>query len=97
MFTTTQTLDLDLLLSYLNTAIASMSVYASAALSVYIGALAVVGFLLTCRGLPWWYQLLMGAAASLAVAGLWLTCLTDPGIIPASTDPGNLLHMPLRF
>lgn len=41
------------------------------------------------RGLPWWYQLLMGAAAALAVGGLWLTCLADPGAIPAAHEPGE--------
>jgi hypothetical protein len=31
----------------------------------------------------------MGTAAALAVGGLWLTCLADPGAIPAAHEPGN--------
>lgn len=57
-------------------------------LTVYIGALAIAGFVLPLRGLPWWYQTLTGIAAALAVAGLWLTCLADPGVIPAEHEPG---------
>lgn len=56
-------------------------------LTVYIGALAIAGFVLPLRGLPWWYQTLAGIAAALAVAGLWLTCLADPGVIPAAHEP----------
>lgn len=44
------------------------------------------------RGLPWWYQVLMALAAALAVAGLWLTCLADPGTIPAALEPGTAGH-----
>jgi hypothetical protein len=57
-------------------------------LTVYIGALAIAGFVLPLRGLPWWYQTLMVIAAATAIAGLWLTCLADPGIITAAHEPG---------
>jgi hypothetical protein len=40
------------------------------------------------RGLAWWYQLLAGLLAAAAIANLWLTCLVDPGTLPAAAAPG---------
>lgn len=48
---------------------------------------------------------MMGTAAALAVAGLWMTCLANPGVIPAAHEPGWFLllrsspapHTPLNW
>lgn len=34
---------------------------------------------------------MMGIVAALAVAGLWMTCLANPGVIPAAHEPGGAL------
>jgi hypothetical protein len=45
--------------------------------------------LCSVKGLPWWYQLLVGLAGLLALGGLWLTFLTDPGALPPSASQGE--------
>jgi hypothetical protein len=41
------------------------------------------------KGLPWWYQLLLALAGLLALSGLWLTFLTDPGALTRAASQGE--------
>jgi hypothetical protein len=44
------------------------------------------------KGLPWWYQLLVALAGLLALGGLWLTFLADPGALRPAASQGVHVH-----
>eukprot|EP00879_Flechtneria_rotunda_P026267 GHRR01027999.1.p1 GENE.GHRR01027999.1~~GHRR01027999.1.p1 ORF type:complete len:130 (+),score=26.07 GHRR01027999.1:675-1064(+) len=60
-----------------------------AGLTVYISAMVVSGIAVGVRGFSWWYQLLIVIAGSLAITGLWLTYLTDPGALTPAAHQGR--------
>lgn len=41
------------------------------------------------KGLPAWYQALAVTCGLLAIIGLWLTHLLDPGFLQPSSQPGK--------
>eukprot|EP00877_Chromochloris_zofingiensis_P003794 jgi/Chrzof1/13415/Cz07g32060.t1 len=57
--------------------------------TAYIVLMEAAGFGCSVRGLPVWYQLLIALAGIVAVTGLWLTNLTNPGILPPSSCKGS--------
>mmetsp|Transcript_31854 Transcript_31854/g.70774 ORF Transcript_31854/g.70774 Transcript_31854/m.70774 type:complete len:285 (+) Transcript_31854:58-912(+) len=62
-------------------------------LTAYILAIATSAFACSVRDLPWWYQLLVAVMPVVAVVNLWLTNLTDPGIIPPLSEKDAVVEL----
>lgn len=56
-------------------------------LTLYILVCAAISFAICVRGLPWWFQLILGLTILPSLVCLWLTNLLDPGIIPPCEHP----------
>lgn len=62
-------------------------------LAVSVLGAAATGFAVGVRGLPWWYQLILGGAAVGTLLFLFLTVIVDPGVISPSAEQDPVIAL----